>query len=86
MRKSQADHVEFLSAATNFFAPLANWAGNWNEFFRAKGAAGEHDRIMSNLDSRIRYDIGADDRRPLPAKPAHNFCQGSVEAMLNRSI
>ena len=42
-------------------------------------------RAMPELDTRTRYDIGENDCRPQPAKPAKAY-SASFEAMLNRSL
>lgn len=42
-------------------------------------------RAMPELDARAQYDIGENDCRPPPAKPANDYST-SFEAMLNRSI
>ena len=47
---------------------------SWNEF-----------RAVPKFDGCTQYDIGEDDCRPQPAKPAKDYST-SFEAMLNRSI
>ena len=42
-------------------------------------------RAMPELDARTRYDVGENDCRPHPAKPANDY-SASFEAMLNRSL
>ena len=74
MNKLLQYHIQVNAALETTFKQLRRQLLSWSE-----------SRAVPELDTRIQYDIGENNCRPQPAKPAKAY-SASFEAMLNRSI
>ena len=74
MNKLLQYHVQVNAALETRSKQLRRQLLSWSET-----------RAVPEFDARTRYDIGENDCRPQPAKPAKTY-SASFEAMLNRSI
>jgi len=82
-------HIEFLTAVESSIKAWRCKLMLWKETRRIGKLARQHADIVSRLDTRIRYDVGNSDCRPLPPKSAlseQKTYSVSVEAMMNRFI
>jgi hypothetical protein len=74
MNKLLQYHVQVNAAFETTFKQLRRQLLSWGE-----------SRAVPELDALTQYDIGENDCRPQPAKPAKAY-SASFEAMLNRLI
>jgi hypothetical protein len=74
MNKLLQYHIQVNAALETTFKQLRRQLLSWGET-----------HTVPELDARTQYDIGENDCRPQPAKPANDYST-SFEAMLNRSI